>query len=334
MAWIIFEAALTLAVLIVLVAASVGGFKRWNLRTGEQQKSGSKPIIGALTLWVLATAVATGFMSYKQVDFGHVGVVKQFGAIIGTVDSGPHFMAPWKTVESVNIQTNATGFGTNVEAFPRIEASSSETQDVFYTVTVNWNVDPANVDNLLIEHGADFFRRIDVQARVEQHFKQTVVGYTSIEATTERAIIREQVTSSLSLELADFYIVVRSIQINNIGYTAAFNDAIERKQVATQDALAAEERVAITEAEARSRVAEAQGVADAAVIAAEANANVITIEADAQAGANQTIAASLTDPLIRFEALSHLPDTTVFLPSDGTINLLDIAAAIASEPTE
>ncbi|MBT5773635.1 MAG: prohibitin family protein [Dehalococcoidia bacterium] len=334
MPWIIFESALTLALLIVVLVAAVGGFTRWDLRTGDRQTYGNKPIFATLAIWILATVAATGFMSYKQVDFGHVGVVKQFGEIIGTVDAGPHFMAPWKTVESVNIQTNATGFGTNADAFPRIEASSSETQDVFYTVTVNWNVDPTNADNLLIEHGADFFRRIDVQARVEQHFKQTVVGYTSIEATTQRAAIREQVTATLRQELADFYIVIRSIQINNIGYTAAFNDAIERKQVATQDAFAAEERVAITEAEARSKVAEAQGVADAAVIAAEANASVITIEADAQAAANRTIAASLTDPLIRFEALSRLPDTTVFLPSDGTINLLDIAAAIASEPAE
>jgi len=334
MTWIIFEAVLTLVALVVVLITAAGAFRRWDLRTGEQQNQGKGPIVAVLGIWLVATVAATGAMSYKQVEFGHVGVVTQFGEIIGTVEAGPHFMAPWRGVEAVNVQTNATGFGTNAEAFARIEASSSETQDVFYTVTVNWNVDPSNADNLLIEHGTDFFRRIDVQARVEQHFKQTVVGYTSIEATTQRAIIREQVTTSLRDELADFYIVVRSIQINNIGYTAAFNDAIERKQVATQDALAAEERVAITEAEARSKVAEAQGTADAAVISAEANANVITIEADAQAAANRTIAASLTDPLIRFEALAHLPDTTVFLPSDGTINLLDIAAALASEPTQ
>ena len=363
MGWIVMMALMTLIAVGIFMVGALGlVYTSTRVRNAESPTGYSTTkhrirlplMLGAFIGWLLITVISTGLSSYEQVEAGHVGVVRQFGEITGTISEGPHFIPPWQSVMSVNIQTRSTSFGTGEDfGYPRIEAASSETQDVFYAATLNWHVDPANVDKLIREHSENYFLAIDVPARVEQHFKQIVVEYTSIEATTQRAIIRDRITQSLREELADFYIDITSIQINNISYQAAFNAAIEEKQVATQDALAAAERVKIAEQDAArteavakgdaariretaignaaATVAKAKADAEATVLRATADAEAVRLRGEAEADANTVIAASLTTDLIRLRTAELLPGTTVFLPADGTFNLMDIAAVLASE---
>lgn len=93
-------------------------------------------------------------------------------------------------------------------------------------------------------------------------------------------------------------------------------EAINRAMQATQDAVAAQNRVAQVEAEARQHVAEAEGQANATRARAQGDADSLLIRthadaenrelmATAEANANRTIAASLTPPVIEMRRIER-----------------------------
>jgi len=43
-------------------------------------------------------------MSFATVENGHIGIVKQFGSLVGTTGEGLVGHAPWQTVSEVSVQ--------------------------------------------------------------------------------------------------------------------------------------------------------------------------------------------------------------------------------------
>ena len=43
-------------------------------------------------------------MSFATVENGHIGIVKQFGSLVGTTGEGLAGHAPWQTVSEVSVQ--------------------------------------------------------------------------------------------------------------------------------------------------------------------------------------------------------------------------------------
>jgi prohibitin 2 len=176
-------------------------------------------------------------------------------------------------------------------------AVSVETQPVYAVVTLNYRVSETAIQNLYSEVGAEFFDKV-VAPRVFQVFKNETVKYRSVAVAPNRELIRREVQEELDGQLEDFSIDVVDFLINDLEFPKAFTEAIERKQVATQDALAAEQRVAQSKAEAQQEIERARG----------------------QAQAQRLRANSLTDRNIQFEVLQIFkenPPQIVFLPAGG-----------------
>jgi regulator of protease activity HflC (stomatin/prohibitin superfamily) len=188
-------------------------------------------------------------------------------------------------------------------------AVSSETQPVYAVVTVNYQVSPNAIQNLFTEVGAEFFDKV-VAPRVFQVFKNETVKFRSVEVAPNRELIRREVQAELDRQLEEFSIDVVDFLINDLEFPQAFTEAIERKQVATQDALAAEQRVAQSKAEAQQEIERARG----------------------QAQAQRLRTNSLTDRNLQFEALQIFkenPPQIIFLPS-GSGTLLDPSTFLKS----
>ena len=130
--------------------------------------------------------------------------------------------------------------------------------------------------------------------------------YTAIAITQKRDEIAAAVKARLSADLAPYSINVVALLLDNISYSDGFNQSIEEKQVATQNALRAQEQVKQKEFEALQAAAVAQGEAEA-----------LRIRAEGQAAANRTVSASLTPAIIQYEAVQRLADNVqiAFIPS-------------------
>lgn len=274
--------------------------------------------------FVLVMVATTLFSSVTTIPSGHVGVVYQFGSIQGQREEGVVFKAPWQDIKQANIQEQSFRF----EGERAIEGASLETQDVTFTVTLNYRLSANKVQSLFRDVGTNYFEVL-VQDRMQQIFKDEAVQYPAIEITTKRDEIREAVAARLRQELEPYSISVVTLQIVNISYSDEFNRSIEEKQVATQNALRAQEQVKQKEYEAQQAVAEAKGLADSKVIAAQGEADSRRITAQGEADANTTVNASLNAQVLQYEAIKKLADNVqiALIPSGQGI-ILDPSALL------
>ena len=233
--------------MVVVLAALVGVF-RLPVRTAfgnvMSARDLTRPAItAAVVVFVLASIGLTLIRSYHPIPAGEVGVVSEFGKIVGQVGEGPQFIAPWRELRRVDIKVQRAEFSDRAEGLGSVAAASLETQNIFFNVTLNWQVSPGAVQGLMRNVGVDFFNTL-VPTRVRQFFKAEVVKFTAVDATRLREQIRTNVAADLAVDLQQFSISVVSLQIDDISYEMAFEQSIEAKQVATQDALRAQEVVA------------------------------------------------------------------------------------------
>lgn len=274
-----------------------------SLNRGDYKAAG----IGAkIVSWATlgGAALLTVLSCLYTVDAGYVGVVKTFGHISGQTTDGLVVVGPWQQVTKVSTRTGAVHFKD-------IESFSSETQDVFIDATLNLSVSPLDVQKLYRTVGSDWFEKL-VPPRVNQTIKDVTVKFPSVLIAPNREEIRKAVRDRLEAQLARYSIHVTDFLLDNISFPKAFTDAILRKQVATQDAQTAQNKIKVSEAEAKQKAARAEGDAAATLI-----------NATAQAKANRLLAQSLSTELIQFTAIQKLNPNikTVIVPSGSGLLL-------------
>ena len=295
----------------------------------DQLRIGRIVQVAAIAVSLLWIGLHTLVNTIVQVPAGHVGIVFTFKDITGQVPAGIHGIPPWKAVEDADTRVQRVRFGTenaqdaaaaasgDLERANTLVAFSSETQDVFIQATLNFRVDERDIQTLFTTVGADYFNKL-IRPRVLQIFKDTTVQFPAVDIAPSRERIRIEVRQRLREELAPRSIEVVDLLIDDIDFQPAFKAAIEQKQVATQDAQREEERIRQRAAEAEQARQVAQGRADA-----------IAIEAEGQARANRSLSESITDQLIRFQAVQRLsPNIEIALIPSGEGIIIDPATLV------
>ena len=244
-------------VMLLLVVAAVAGWFAGGAIEKQPGASTTGRLVryGSIVAFVLILIVATVFRSFHSVAAGRVGVVYQFGNIVGQTDAGLVAIAPWKELRQANIQVQRA-------SFDQLDSFTSETQDVFIKATINYQVSPKDIQRLYRTVGPDYFEKL-VPNRVNQFFKDETVKYTAVEIAPNRDQIRIDVLGRLKTELAPYSIQVDDLLIDSISFSRAFTTAIEDKQIATQEAQAAQNRVKTAEYQAQQIIKTAQGQAEA-----------------------------------------------------------------------
>lgn len=249
-----------------------------------------------LTVWLILAIIPP---SIYQIPAGHIGVIYEFGAIRAQITEGFQLVWPWRSVRIANIQIQS-------HKFERLVAFSEETQDVFFWVTLNIRISPQAIQGLFRTVGPDYFEKV-VAPRVAQNFKDQTVKYKSVAIAPHREEIRKIVRERLEDELSLKYsIEVVDLLLDNIDFKEEFKSAIEKKQIATQNAL-----------EQEQRVQEAKYKADQVIEDAKGKAEAILVNAKKQAKANLELSKSLTPALIQYSLIQKLGDKieVIILPA-------------------
>jgi prohibitin 2 len=185
--------------------------------------------------------------------------------------------APWQHIKTENIAIQKEIFtfdGSN-------SAVSKDQQPITATLVVNYEVEPQSVVHLYKTVGPSW-KTVLLDGRVPQDFKETTAQFTSPQITLNRPALRKITLARLRRELAGYDIRVVDVFVNNVGYSLAYTNAIEAKQVQVQAALQAEAKVAQAQAEAQQAVAKARGDAEAIALRGRAlhnNPEVLRLEA-------------------------------------------------------
>lgn len=247
---IIIGVAALITVILGIVANTVK-----NSPDPSEQRFGKGLRVGALIGFILIFLIVTPLRMFHSVKAGHVGVVYQFGNIVDQRNPGLKTIWPWQTIQGANVQIQRV-------SFDQLDSFSSETQDVFIKATINYQVSPKDIQNLYRTVGPDYFDKL-VPNRVNQFFKDETVKYTAVEIAPNRDQIRADVLRRLKTELAPYSIQIDDLLIDNISFSQEFTKAIEDKQIATQEAQAAKNRVKQAQYQAEQIIKTAQGQAEA-----------------------------------------------------------------------
>jgi len=149
--------------------------------------------VALATLWIgLATLVNT----LHQVDAGHVGVVRTFGDITDQTGAGLVVTWPFQTIEEASVRVERYDIND-------ITAFSQETQDVFVSATVNYQVSPRAIQTLYTDVGSKYIDTL-LRPRLINFFKEETVNYTTVDIAPNRENIRRAVKDQLTKDLEPF----------------------------------------------------------------------------------------------------------------------------------
>ena len=271
------------------------------------------------TLIIVIAIVVVGVLIYAtctaQVPTGYTGILTTFGRVEQyTLDAGFHFKSPFQNVVLMDNREQKTSFKT--------QSFSSDIQQVDIDGSINFSINKATAMNLYKEVGTSYFNTL-VMPRLLENTKAVFSKYTAENLVAARETLSKTIRSQLADEMDRYGINIISVSIENIDFTNSFTDAVEQKQVAAQKKLQAEieqgQKTMETQQQAERQRITAEAEASVKKIQAEAAAYATRIQAEAEAEANQKIAASLTESLIKWQQANNwdgkLP---TFMAGEGT----------------
>lgn len=207
----------------------------------------SESSTGKAVAWVLGilAAVIVFFllMSFSSVSTGEVGIVTRFGRVTRTLDPGIHFVALIDSVHTMNVQVQKEQADAT--------AASSDQQNVFTTVAVNYRVDQAKVINLYTNTGEDYKSKV-VDPALQEVVKAVTARYTANDLLSKRPQVSEEIKSGLIDRLAPYNLIISDVSVVNFKYSDLYETAIEAKVAAEQNALAAKNKLEQSNYEAQA----------------------------------------------------------------------------------
>ena len=258
-------------------------------------------LIGSFVALIVAIILA--FSMIKTVPTGYTGILTTFGKVEpNTVSAGVHVIAPWQKIVKLDNRTQKVSVET--------DTFSKDIQQVKVSLAVNFCIDQATAQELYKTVGVNYYESV-VLPRILENVKAVVAEYSAENLVAKRGELSDEILTRLTDDAAAYGINIISISVEDIDFTDEFTDAVERKQVATQNKLAAEteqaQKTMEEQAAADRAVISAKAKAEQDVIAANAELEVTKIQAEAalyagekEAEMNKRIAESLTPNLVKY----------------------------------
>ena len=216
-------------------------------------------IVGIILLILL-------FGSWGTVPAGSRGVVLNMGRVTGEIKTEGFYMKLpiIYSVIPMSVQVKKEQVKT--------QAASKDLQTVQATVALNLSVSPVKCADIYQTIGLDYLTVI-VAPALQESIKSIVAKYTAEELISKREVVRQGIAALISEKLSSSGIQTDAVNIVDFDFSRAFNEAIETKVTAEQNALASRNKLEQTKYEAEQQIVAAEGDAKAISIKATAIQN-------------------------------------------------------------
>lgn len=228
--------------------------------TGEP-KVAKMIIHGVLALIILV--IVLSYWPLISVGAGERGVVLNWSAVTGNVQQpGLNFRIPIvQKVVKMNVQIQKEQI--------KADAASHDLQTVTADVALNYHLDSQQVAQIYKSVGEDYKIKL-IDPALQEAVKAATANFTAEELITKREQVRGDIKTALSTKLSPLGLVVDEFNVINFDFSPSFNQAIEAKVTAEQNALAAKNKLSQVQYEAQQRIEQAKGEAEAIKIQASA----------------------------------------------------------------
>ena len=209
-------------------------------------------IIGTMIALFILIMASVGI-----VGAGQRGVLLRFGAVTGVIkNEGLYFKIPF--VENVVLMS------TQIQKYSTLSSASSKDLQVVTTeVTLNYQLNANQVGEIYRNMRQDYEHRV-IQPFVQEAVKSIAANFDAEQLITQRPRVKADLQNLLSKRLAILGITVIELSITDFRFTQVFQDSIEAKVKAVQQALEAENALKRVGFEAQQAIvkatAEAKGL--------------------------------------------------------------------------
>ncbi|MBD3270400.1 prohibitin family protein [Candidatus Peregrinibacteria bacterium] len=215
-----------------------------------------------LAIVIIFVVIPVLMTSWVVINPGERGVLVRLGEVQTTYGTGFYFKFPY--IDSVKILTVQTQ-----KEEMEVDAASRDLQQLTTKVALNYHINPNQVAELYENIGTDYVRRI-IQPAIEESTKAAIAKFTAEEAITKRPDVKSELRSQLQERLQKNYLSLDDISIVNFRFSPEFDEAIEAKQTAEQNALKAQNDLRRIQVEAQQVVEKAKAEAESIRIQGEA----------------------------------------------------------------
>lgn len=245
---------------------------KFSTATDAPKKKGGKTGFVILIVAIVLAVVIVLFNCFSIVNEGFVGVKYQFGKITqDNLSAGLNFCIPFvEEIQQVDIREQVYSLTT--------DAYTSDTQTVKeLQLKLNYYYDRAKLSDIIRNIGVN---NVETKLLVPNVAKITKneIGKVQAEVLVQsRDQVQTAIQEALTEVLAPSGIIVTAFALENLSFDSAFEDSIQAKVIAAQDALKMENKTKEKEEEAKQVVIAAQAQADATKVAADAQAYAIEV---------------------------------------------------------
>lgn len=252
--------------------------------------------VGFFVVLPLVALIVLANASINTVDTGYRGVKTRFGKVVSnSLTSGLYFCIPIvEQIHEVEVREQKMTMETS--------ASSRDLQTIQSSIAINFRPSPEAAHQLFEEVGVDYEKRI-LSPAVEETAKAVTAKYTAEELITKRTQVRDEMEEMLSSRVVVNHISITKFNIVNFEFSRSFNNAIEAKQTAEQEALRASNILRRIKVEADQKIETARGEAESIKLRAEADAKAIELKATAEAEAQRILSEVVNRDVITLRAV-------------------------------
>jgi len=212
-------------------------------------------------LFVFGLALLAGC---GQVGTGERGMKVTFGEVVSSkpLDEGLYFFLPMTTsLVTYNVKEQIVGVETI--------AFTKDIQKITLNMVVNFRVLEGEVINLHKNVGKDYIK-IAITPKIPDIAKNVIGKWEADEIVSKR----EEATSLITQQLRDAVkkngIEIVVVNMTNIDFQDSFEEAVEAKQIAAQNAIKAKNETERVQEEARQKLITAKAEAEAMEVRAQA----------------------------------------------------------------
>lgn len=230
---------------------------------------------------VALLALSLFFGTWYTVDEGERAVVLRTGAVSRVSEPGLHLKIPFlETVVHMSVRTEK-------HVYQQMESYSKDIQAANLIVSINYRLDRARVAELYGQFGRNVAeRRVDP---VVINSTKVVFGrFNAATAISERTRLIHEIAEEVRQELSGDNVIVESVQVENIDFSAGFQQSIEARMQAEIEVSRLRQNlerekvqadIQRTQAQARADFVRAQALAELEGITLRGNAEATAIKA-------------------------------------------------------